>query len=282
MLIKKLKLGVCDDLDFEMRCKNGLKYFIIPSFESTGLVKHGVSTRAFKLYTGLYRFVSEKTKVEDKNEIIRDYRLFCDLLGLDMRDLVSSDQVHGDGINVVSSGDRGKGISRESDIIKTDGLITNDKGVALITYYADCVPLFFLDVATPAIGISHSGWRGSLKKIGQKTVIKMMDQFGSKPENMLVGIGPSIKKCCYEVDRPIIESLKKAFITWEQFVEKSRESHWMLDLVKINVLQLEEVGIKRDNITISSYCTSCRNDLFYSYRADGKREGSLAAVIQLK
>ncbi len=261
-----------DGLGFMMRQKGELKYLTIPSFEQTGMVKHGFSTRTICLSSGLYSYLNlDIIEDDDKNKLIKDYRIFCDALDIDINNLVSSDQVHSDDIYAVSVGDRGKGILRESDIKQVDALITNDSDVALITYYADCVPLLFLDVRTPAIGLAHAGWRGSFKKIGQKTVRQMIEKFNSCPRDMLVGIGPCIKKCCYEVDEPVVKCLREAFEIWDEFIETGREGHWMLDLVKINVMQLEEVGIKKSNITISNSCTS-----------DGGRAGSLAAIMQLK
>ncbi len=270
-------------MGFIMKQKGRLKYLTIPSFEQTGMVKHGFSTRTSCLISGLYSYLNLDIKKDvHKNEIIQEYLMFCDAIDIDISNLVSSDQVHGDEIYVASVNDRGKGILRGTDIKRVDALITNDMEVALVTYYADCVPLFFLDVRTPAVGLAHAGWRGSVKKIGQKTVREMIKKFDSHPEDILVGIGPCIKKCCYEVDEPVIKCLIEAFETWDEFIETGSEGRWMLDLVKINVMQLEDVGIKKSNITISDICTSCNSDLFYSYRADGRRAGSLAAVIQLK
>lgn len=269
-------------MDFELRQKGALKYLVIPSFEKTHLVKHGFSTRVGGVSRGAYQSLNlGLKKADEKDRVMENYRLLCDALGIDMNNLVASDQVHGDDIYEVLLQDRGKGIKRESDIINKDALMTKQKGVALVTYYADCVPLLFLDVGTPAIALAHAGWRGTVKKIGQKTVSQMVKKFGSHPENILVGIGPCIKSCCYEVDEPVVQEFKRAFSYLEELIEDKGGGHWMLDLVKANKKQLEDAGIKPQNITVSHYCTSCSNDLFFSYRADHGKTGSLAAVIEL-
>lgn len=269
-------------MDFEMRQKGALKYFIIPSFEKTGLVRHGFSTRIGGVSDKPYDYLNlGLKKADEKERIMKNYRLICDAIGIDLDHLVISDQVHGDEIYEAGLKDRGKGILKASDIINKDALMTKQKGVALVTFYADCVPLFFLDVRTPAIALAHAGWRGTVKKIGQKTVARMIENYDSDPGNILVGIGPCIKKCCYEVDEPVVNEFKKAFICWEELIEDKGNGHFMLDLVKANKKQLNEVGVKPQNITISHYCTSCSNDLFFSYRADRGRTGSLAAFIEL-
>jgi len=269
-------------MDFELRKKGDLEYFVIPAFEKTGLVRHGFSTRRGGVSPKPYDSLNLGFKKEDDRErVLQNYALFCDALNIDFNDLVASDQVHSDKVLQVFEKDRGKGIIRESDIRAVDALITNARRVALTTYYADCVPLFFLDPKTPAIGLAHSGWRGTVKKIGAKTVQAMKETFGTEPEHLLAAIGPCIKKCCYEVDEPVIIEFQKSFTNWEQLVDSKDNGHWMLDLTKANLLILMEAGIKPCNIFYETFCTSCRNDLFFSHRADRGKTGSLAAIMEL-
>jgi hypothetical protein len=269
-------------LTFELRERWGVQFLVIPCFEKTGLVKHGFSTRIGGFSEGHYKSLNLGLKKDDDREsVLRNYSVFCGALGIDVEDLVVSDQVHGNEVYEATAGDRGKGIWRPSNIKNKDALMTRTKGVALVTYYADCVPLFFLDVKTPAVALAHAGWRGTVKKTGQKTVSEMVRKFGSRPEDILVGIGPCIRKCCYEVDEPVVKEFKEAFDSWETFFEYKEAGRWMLDLVLANRMQLEEAGIKPSNIAVSDFCTSCRNDLFFSHRADRGKTGSLAAIIEL-
>ncbi len=269
-------------LAFKLNYKGSLAYLTIPSFEKTSLVTHGFSTRLGGVSKPPYHSLNLGLKKEDdKNNVLENYRLFCEELNINPENLVASDQVHEDRIYVACAGDRGKGILKDSDIAGIDAMITKDREVALVTYYADCVPIFLLDLKTPAAGLVHAGWKGTVSKIGQKTVLKMMKEFGSLLENILVGIGPCINSCCYEVDAPVINIIKNAFPYWNELIEDMGDGKWMLDLVLTNKRQLEEVGISSLQIAESGFCTSCNNDLFFSYRADKCKTGSLAAIIQL-
>jgi YfiH family protein len=269
-------------LSFKLNDKDSLAYLTIPSFEATGLVKHGCSTRIGGVSKPPYQTLNLGLKKDDeKNSVLENYRIFCEALDMNPENLVASDQVHGDEIYVACTQDRGKGILKNSDIVGMDAMITKDIEVALVTYYADCVPIFLLDTTTPAVGLAHAGWRGTTSKIGQKTLVRMMEEFGTLPENILVGIGPCINSCCYEVDAPVVNSIKNAFPYWSELINNKGDGKWMLDLVLTNKRQLEEVGINPSQITESGFCTSCNNDLFFSYRADKGKTGSLAAIIQL-
>lgn len=269
-------------MGFELRQKSGVKFLVIPSFEATGLVRHAFSTRTGGYSTGHCEALNLGfNKGDDKDTVLKNYQTFCDATGIKMENLVASHQVHENDVYVVGEKDRGKGIVRKSDIKEKDALITKERNVALITYYADCVPLFFLDPATPAVGLAHAGWRGTVKKIGARTVEKMREEFGTPVEKLIAGIGPCIAGSCYEVDEPVIEKFKEAFEYWEELVEYKGNGRWLLDLVKANKRQLMDAGVKAENITLSGFCTHCRPDLFYSYRRDRGKTGSLAAVIEL-
>ena len=270
-------------IGFNIKTRGKLKYLTIPAFEETGLVNHCFTTRLGGVSESQYRSLNLGLFRDDNRaKVLENYRRICEAIEVNYKDLVLSDQVHGDRIRVVIQEDKGKGITKKSDIIKVDGLVTNEPKVPLITFYADCVPLFFLDPIKKVIGVSHAGWRGTVKKIGVKTLLTMEKVFGCDASECLVGIGPSIGQCCYEVDEPVIDEFRKSFQCWSGFVKYKGEGKWDLDLWKANVYQLKEVGVKDDNITLSGLCTSCRNDLFYSYRKDKGKTGSLAAIIELR
>jgi hypothetical protein len=187
-------------------------------------------------------------------------------------------------VRVVQEEDKGKGFYRTSDIIGVDGLITNQAGVTLTTFYADCVPLFFLDPVKEIIGLSHAGWRGTVKAIGPKTIKRMVDIYGSNPKDILVGIGPSIGSCCYEVSTDVIKefenNLNHDIIV--RIVSRINDEHYKLDLWEANRLLLLEAGIDDKNMVVTDLCTKCHSESFYSHRAMGNKRGSLAAMIALK
>ncbi len=269
-------------LDFKLNHKSELQYLTIPAFEKTGLVKHGFSTRLGGVSKTPYNTMNfGLRKQDDTYNVLKNYDIFCEALGISPKNLVASSQVHKAEVYVASVKDHGKGIYIDSDIKDKDALITKDRGVALVTYYADCVPIFFLDKKVPAIGLVHAGWKGTIAKIGKKTLKKMMKEFGSQPKNILVGIGPCIHRCCYEVGVSVANKVKDVFPYWNELMKEKKDEKFMLDLILTNKRQLEETGINPSNITVSRFCTSCNNDLFFSYRADKGLTGSLAAIIQL-
>ncbi len=262
--------------------REGLAYFTIPSFDDTGLVKHCFSTRTGGFSNGQVKGLNLGFSRPDKREnVIANFESLCKVIGVEKESLVLSHQVHGKSIRKVTAQDAGKGIWRDSDIKNTDGLITDHRRVTLTTFYADCVPLFFLDPRNKAIGLAHAGWKGTVAGIAGETVTHMKQAFGSQTADILAGIGPSICRDCYEVDTPVIVGLKENFKYWREVIIPLGKDKYLLDLQQTNKSILMEYGIREENITVSGYCTRCSNDIFYSYRREGKAVGSLAALLQL-
>jgi YfiH family protein len=262
--------------------REGIVYFTIPSFDDTEMVKHCFSTRVGGVSCGQVKGLNLGFSRPDAREnVIANFERLCGAVGIDKKTLVFSHQVHGTTIRRVTREDAGKGIWRDSDIRNTDGLITDEKEVTLTTFYADCVPLFFLDPIKRAIGLAHAGWKGTVAKIAQVTLSKMKEAFGSQPVDMLVGIGPSICRDCYEVDTPVIERLREDFENWRDVTVVLGKERYLLDLQLTNSMVLQKVGVREKNITGSGLCTRCCKELFYSYRREEKNTGSLAALLQL-
>ncbi|MDF1616374.1 peptidoglycan editing factor PgeF [Petrocella sp. FN5] len=257
----------------------------LPHLEATGLVNHGFSTKLGGISKGVYESMNlGKNRGDSPYNVEENFNRFCDALGVDTDTLVFSDQVHEVEVRVVGKEDRGKGFYRTSDIISVDGLITNQVGVTLTTFYADCVPLFFLDPIKKVIGLSHAGWRGTVKGIGPKTIERMEQTYGSKPKDILVGIGPSIGSCCYEVGTDVIKEFEKNLNhdIIVRIVSRINDEHYKLDLWEANRLLLLDAGIDDKNMVVTDLCTKCHSDTFYSHRFMGNQRGSLAAMIALK
>ncbi len=171
-------------------------------------IRHCYTTRHGGVSNGVFMSLNMGFgRGDDVHNVMENYQRVADTLGLDLEGFVLSDQVHRDNIREVTGKDAGKGIVRKRDYDSVDGLVTDVRGITLVTFYADCVPLFFYDPSNHAIGMGHAGWRGTVLDIGGKTVRKMTDVFGSKPSELVVGIGPSIGVCCYEVDESVKKSL---------------------------------------------------------------------------
>lgn len=261
-----------------------VQFYTFPHFEATGLVTHGFTTRSGGVSKGPYAGLNTAFHVGDALENVRLNRaLACQALKIDARSLIAGMQVHGDGVKVVEQKDTGRGaLTYEESVPDTDALVTGASGVPLSSYYADCVPVFLLDPGKKVIAIAHAGWKGTVLKIGLKTVEEMKVNFGTDPIHCLAGLGPSIGPCCYEVDKRVILPIRRSFAYWKDLTELVCPGKWRLNLWEANRRTLLEAGLKPENIVTASICTSCRNDMFFSYRAQNGMAGRAAALIMLK
>ncbi len=269
--------------EFIITNKN-LTYLTIPSFTQTGKVKHaytarkgGVSGPPFESLNLGFHVGDEKALVSLNRERV------CNLLGIESDALVAARQVHGDLVYAADAQDKGRGaLDGESAIPGVDALVTNVSSLPLVAFFADCVCVFLLDPVMNVIGLVHAGWKGTALKIGAKTVRRMERIYNSKPRDILAGIAPSIGPCCYEVDQPVVNLFRKSFPDWGMFIKPKCSGRWNLDLWEANKRILIDSGVPEDNISVAGLCTSCNNDLFFSYRAESGRTGRLAGLLMLK
>lgn len=259
--------------DFEYISSNNANYYTIPLFEQTDLVK--------TCFTAVPHNMGFQHG-NDRAIVLENYRLICQAIGIQIEQLVLGHQVHGDGIQQVYKTDKGKGIIKESDIKNADGLITGDIGVALVTLYADCVPLFFLDPVHKAIGLSHAGWRGTVASIGPKTLEAMRRAFNTQPQQCLAAIGPSIGPCCFEVDEPVAAKFMALLGNDTPVVAYKGYGKFMVDLWRANALLLMRAGMLTENIVLARLCTVDHPQYFFSYRRSKGETGRMAAIIMLK
>lgn len=262
--------------------KNGdLVYITFPKLERCGVVRHTFSTRYGGVSKGKYSSMNLSFLNGDSFETVAEnYERICGAVGIDTSHLVLSRQTHTKNVVVVTAEDCGTGYSKPS-FNDVDGLITNTKGVALVTQYADCTPLLFCDPVKRVIATSHAGWRGTALKIGEETVKKMQSEFGSCPEDIIAAIGPAIDKCCYEVDTPVFEAFKDIGISLDGVFFQTDETHYRLDIKEANRRILINSGILPTNIDVADICTCCNSEALHSHRATGGERGNLAAIIEL-
>lgn len=204
-----------------------------------------------------------------REDIFRD---LAEVLEVDQEKIYRGTQVHGDTIVLV--GDEGPEAFRDRGF---DGLITNRRGLALVTYHADCTPLYFYDSRKAVIGMAHSGWRGSLLNIGGKMVERFTREFGSRPEDIEVAIGPAICGSCYQVQEDVYSQFMKEYRPEEILSE--REGQVYLDLARVNRINLLRAGIGPGNIHESNFCTACNIDKLYSYRLEHGRGRMIGSII---
>jgi YfiH family protein len=212
---------------------------------------------------------------------LKNYEILCQAIGTDPKNVVLSKQVHQDHILTATADMRGNGLYVPNRFTNADGLITNEKQVALVTFFADCVPLLLYDPKERVIAAVHSGWRGTVMQIAKKGVEKMAEDFGSRRENILACIGPSIGPCCYEVGEEVVSAFLQVFPEEKESVIIKREGKFFIDLWRANECLLLGAGLRPEHITVASQCTSCRTDLYFSHRRMGEKRGSMISVIEL-
>jgi hypothetical protein len=221
---------------------------------------------------------------DETENVMENHRRFAKALGYDEKKLVFSDQVHLTKFHKVTAADCGKGIVRESDIKEIDGLVTNEPGVPIITFYADCVPLFFYDPVKRVIAMAHSGWRGTVERIGGKMVSFMAEEYGSNSKDIVCAVGPSICQSCYEVSEDVALRFLEVFGNehGNKLLYAKDNGKYQLNLHKACEITLLEAGIKEEHIDVTDLCTCCNPEFFFSHRASHGMRGNLAGVMMIK
>jgi YfiH family protein len=162
-----------------------------------------------------------------------------------------------------------------------DALVTNQPGIMVAVRTADCVPVLVYDPTRRVVAAIHAGWRGAVAGIVPKTIALMESRFGSAPEHLRVSIGPSAGACCYEVDEPVLDRLRQEFSDWKRVVQGGRSGKAHLDLKTLIREQAQAAGTSPEFITAVNLCTICHEDLFFSYRREGKVSGTMVSAIGL-
>ena len=172
--------------------KNGVTYLTFPALEATGIVTHAFSTRMGGVSEGWYSTMNFSfTRGDSREHVLENYNRMAVALGVDLEKMVLTWQTHTTNIRIVSEDDLGKGVVKDRDYRDIDGLLTNMPGVTLVTFFADCVPLYFVDPKHRAVGLAHSGWRGTVNRMGEKMVNAMKREYGSNPQDLICCVGPS-------------------------------------------------------------------------------------------
>lgn len=260
-----------------------LPYLSFSSYEALPYIRHMFTTREGGVSKDIYESLNLSfTRGDDETAVLENYRRVAQALGTSIDHIVTSDQTRTTNVRPVGKEDLGKGITRPRDYKDVDGMITDQPGVLLATFYADCVPLYFVDPVHKAIGLSHSGWRGTVGRMGQATVEAMERSFGSQPKDLLCAIGPSICQDCYEVSRDVAEAFIFAFPTHEkEILQAGALGKYQLDLWKANEIVLTEAGVLKEHIDLAGLCTCCNSSILFSHRASKGKRGNLGAFLML-
>ncbi|MBE3568665.1 MAG: peptidoglycan editing factor PgeF [Bacillales bacterium] len=219
---------------------------------------------------------------DNGDDVCENRRILAKKIGFPLQQWVSAEQTHGKNLRQITKHDRGKGALRYEDTIKdTDGFYTEEKGVLLTMCYADCVPIYFLAPKWQRIGIVHSGWKGTVQKIAGEMATKWLSD-GIDPTELFVAIGPSICQNCYQVDDRVIRKVNAILSPNDDIPYVETEiGRYQLDLKALNLTILKKAGVPKENILVTSLCTSCHHE-FYSHRRDNGKTGRMLGFIGWK
>lgn len=253
-------------------------------FESLGFVEHCFTTRIGGCSKDSYHSLNMGMNVpEEVKNTIENIDKVCKIVfNKTKNDVIMSDQIHDIKIKKVNESDKGKGIVKERDFEEVDGLVTNVPGIILMTSYADCTPLFIIDEKKKVIASVHSGWKGTVGKIGAEAVKVMVNDYGSNLKDIKVGIGPTIGPESFEVGEEVYIEFKNKFENMEKILSERRGEKYFLNLWEANREVFINAGISAENIFIDNHDTYLNEDLFYSYRRDKGVTGRMSAMIMLK
>lgn len=272
------------------RNREGVRFFTFEIFEPHHAFSAAVTTRHGGVSTGPYTSLNLGGKTGDEPNHVRENRArVAGLYKRDPKQLTFAKQVHGDNVAHVPADFQGGAFD------DSDALITNGKDVPLVILTADCTAIFLYDQINHALGVAHAGWRGTVAQIALHTVAAMNDRFGTKPEDLIAGIGPSIGPCCYEVGDEVIFAVEARLPDYTEevlvdpdmasagsFRASVNEGKRHFDLWRANELVLIDAGVPDQNIEIARLCTACRTDLFYSHRAEKGITGRFGAIAMLR
>jgi YfiH family protein len=259
-----------------------LTYLSADAFEQAGGIRHCFSTRQGGVSRGEFATLNlGPNRGDDLDCVRKNYEILCAAIGTDPENVVLSKQTHQDRIIEVTPAMRGNGLYIPNQFTDADGLITREKNVALVVFFADCVPVMLYDPKEKVIASIHSGWRGTILKIARKGVEKMVEDYGCRRENILACIGPSIGPCCYEVGQEVATAFLHVFPNEKGTIVMSKEGKHHLDLWRANESLLLDGGIRPEHITVAQECTGCHTDRYFSHRRMGDKRGTMISVVEL-
>lgn len=265
--------------------ENIVSYLEFEALKKQSWLTHAFSTRLGGVSRGCFASMNLGFgRGEDDETVAENYRRLGKAVGFNWTKVVLSHQTHTTNIRLATKEDAGKGTIKARDYTNIDGLITDEPGLPLVTFYADCVPLYFADPKHKAIGLSHSGWRGTVGRMGEQTLKAMHEAFGTQPKDVIAAVGPSICGDCFEVGPEVVAEFANAF-SKEQMKELCHAGNGdrsYLNLWQANRIILEEAGVLPQNISVTNICTRCNPELLYSHRIMGTQRGNLAAVLMIQ
>ena len=278
------KSPVLREQGIALACGEVLPLLSFPLLSRCDGVQHGFTTRAGGVSEGEWSSLNLSfTRGDDEWSVRENFRRVAEAFGVSPDQIVCSMQTHTTNVRRVYAADGGAGVTRPLPWSDVDGLITDEPGILLGTFYADCVPLYFVDPVHRAIGLSHSGWRGTVARMGAVTIRAMEGAFGTRPEELLCGIGPSICQECYEVSDDVAEQFSETFEgADDRLLYPAGEGHYRLNLWEANKRVMLDAGVRPEHLQITDLCTCCNPHNLFSHRFSKGRRGNLGAFLMLR
>lgn len=260
------------------------EYLTFPLLDACDAVSHVFTTRIGGVSKGIYSSMNlSYSRGDDEKCVDENFARIAKIFGKESGSIVCSDQTHTNHVLRVTAKDAGKGVTIPRDYTDIDGLITNEEELILACFYADCVPVYFVDPVKRAIGLVHSGWRGTQGKISHQVISAMEREFGTNKKDILACIGPSICRECYEVSKDVASVFMDEMLYGSDVVTKTeKEGKYLLDLWGINKHLLLQAGILPEHIQVTDVCTCCNPDYLFSHRKSNGKRGNLGAFLMLR
>ena len=248
-------------------------------------IRHCFTTRAGGVSEGYLSSLNFRRGLYDPDENINEnFRRTARFFDVAPDRIVCAQQTHTANVRIVTEADAGKGVTRDRDYTDVDGLITDVPGLVLYTSHADCVPIYFYDPERRVIALAHSGWKGTVARIGQVTIRKMTDIYGCRPEDIYAAIGPSICADCYEVSEDVADAIRTCFNSHtipRILARGQRPGKYQLDLWRACERILLESGIRQDHLTVTNLCTCENSESLFSHRATNGKRGNQGAFLMM-
>ena len=282
-LVRRPLLYGTAELPGEEKKQGYLDVLQFPGLQETGVVDHFFTTRQGGVSEGIFASMNIGLSGTDNMEHVKEnYERVAAAFGSSPSQMVMTFQIHGTKVIRVGRDDAGKGPVRERGWDDVDGMVTDEPGLILGTFFADCVPLMLVDPARRAIGTCHSGWKGTVGRIGAVTLEKMREEFGTRPEDVICAIGPSICRDCYEVSEDVAGRFRAEFAGHQdEILTDKGDGHSQLDLWAACRITFLEAGIRPGHILTTDICTCCNPEVLFSHRATRGQRGNFGGFIML-
>ena len=262
-------------------------YLLFERLSQDPRLLHGVFTRAGGYSAPPFDGLNVAlTTGDDPAAARRNQRVIAGELGLP---LISARIAHGADYCVIeraSPGEPDEALRARVRATVADAMITAETGIGLFWGFGDCAPILLYDPRQRVIALAHGGWRGAAGAIGPRTIDAMRERFGSRPEELIAGVGPAIQSCCYQVNDAVYDAFQRDprardNAVFAQRADEHDVTALYLDVTESNARQLLAAGVRADHLDVAPYCTGCAADLFYSHRKRPQADGRFGVVIGL-